>query len=57
MRPEGEKQTEQSFRPTGAKAGSLEKIEVMRRRLERGQPIHHDRDNRQKVEPRPTYFA
>lgn len=32
------------FIPTDAPAGSPEKIEILRRRIEMGQPLWHDRD-------------
>lgn len=32
--------------PTSAPAGSLEKMKVMRKRLERGETLHHPSDNK-----------
>ena len=34
------------FRPTDAPAGSPEKIEALRRRVEQGLPLWHDEDRR-----------
>ena len=35
---------EGGFEPTDAPAGSPSKIEILRRRVERGQPLWHDND-------------
>lgn len=35
---------ENGFSPTDAPAGSAEKIEVLRKRVERGQPLWHNTD-------------
>ncbi len=37
------------FDPTEAPVGSLEKVEVMRRRVEEGCPVFHPQDNRHAV--------
>ncbi len=34
------------FEPTNAPAGSTDKIELLRRRVERGQPLWHTEDRR-----------
>ena len=36
----------QLFEPTNAPAGSTDKIELLRRRVERGQPLWHEQDRR-----------
>lgn len=46
--------------PTWARPGSLEKIEVLRQRVARGEHLWHERDDRSPGEPRdrmPTYVA
>ena len=41
--PDGE---QDGFDPTDAPAGSPEKIEILRRRVEQGQPLWHQEDRR-----------
>ena len=36
--------TSGEFKPTNAPAGSQEKIDELRRRIEKGQPLWHDKD-------------
>lgn len=42
---------EKDFDPTDEPAGSWEKVEILRKRLERGAPLHHPEDNPIKVDP------
>lgn len=43
----------EGFAPTSALPGSMEKLNVMRRRVENGQPLYHEDDCILELPPRP----